>query len=96
MTDIQIPNCFSIPQGIKRAIEEKNLVLFIGAGVSRLTGCWSWDQLARGLIQKCHQLDVLDGRFDHPLQQNIKKDKIPEVIDFCYKQLKQNLIKSFQ
>ena len=65
-------------------------MLFIGAGVSRLTGCWSWDQLARGLIQTCHLLDVIDDSFDILLHQDIEREKIPEAIDFCYDALTSN------
>ena len=61
-------------------------MLFIGTGVSRLTGCWSWDQLARGLIQKCHELDVIDTRFDTLLQQDIEREKIPVVIEIAQSQ----------
>lgn len=90
MIDLPIPNCLSIPTEIKHAIKEKNLALFIGAGVSRLTGCWNWIQLARGLIQKCHELEVIDCRFDYLIRQDIEKEKIPEVFNYCYEALKKN------
>jgi hypothetical protein len=46
--------------------------------------------LARGLIQKCHELTVIDGRFDSLLFHDIEIEQISRVIDFCYEALIQN------
>jgi len=43
-----------IPSQIIEAYNKKRLVIFIGAGVSRLVGCKGWDELARDLIEKCY------------------------------------------
>ena len=44
-----------IPSQIIEAYNKKRLVIFIGAGVSRLVGCKGWDELAHELINKCHE-----------------------------------------
>lgn len=43
-----------IPLQIIEAYNQKKLVIFIGAGVSRLVGCKGWDDLARDLIERCY------------------------------------------
>lgn len=50
-----------LPTEIIDAINNKNLAIFIGAGVSRLIGCDSWDQLAKNLIDKCSRTNKPDG-----------------------------------
>lgn len=42
------------------AINEQKLVIFLGAGVSRLVGCKSWYELAKTLLNKCLELHLLD------------------------------------
>lgn len=41
-----------IPPEVKLAASEGTLVMFIGAGVSKLMGCPSWDQFADGALQQ--------------------------------------------
>lgn len=41
-----------VPEEIIRAANEANLVIFVGAGVSRLMGCPSWDQLADACLRQ--------------------------------------------
>ena len=48
-----IPFLPEIPSGIKTAFEQGKLVIFIGAGISRLLGCESWDSLSNNLINIC-------------------------------------------
>ena len=49
------------PEGIREAATRGVLVPFVGAGVSLLTGCPSWSQLAKGALNT-----FLDhGRFTH-------------------------------
>ena len=45
---------------LKDALENRELVIFIGAGVSRLLGCKSWDDLATDLLKKCLELKLID------------------------------------
>ena len=51
---IMIPETPSLPDGLKNAYDEGKLVVFIGAGVSRLAGCQSWEALATSLIKACY------------------------------------------
>lgn len=44
-----------IPKEILTAIEENNLAIFVGAGVSQVVGCSSWKDLANSLVRKCHE-----------------------------------------
>lgn len=48
-----------IPDEIKEASKRKELAVFIGAGVSRLLGCWGWEDLANKLIKKCHEKGII-------------------------------------
>ena len=47
-------------QELKEAVENKKLVIFVGAGASRYVGCKSWDVLANDLIDKCHCLGYIN------------------------------------
>jgi hypothetical protein len=51
-----------IPKEILDAIERKNLAVFAGAGVSRLVGCHSWDDLASALVRRCREEDLINFR----------------------------------
>lgn len=42
------------------AFNKKSLVVFLGAGVSRLVGCKSWEELSNSLLEKCKDLKLLD------------------------------------
>lgn len=44
-----------IPEEIEKAINENKFIIFIGAGVSRLVGCISWNELACRLIEECYK-----------------------------------------
>lgn len=47
-------------QGLVDAFNKNSLVVFLGAGVSRLVGCKSWDDLASSLLNKCYDLQLLN------------------------------------
>jgi len=51
---ILIPEIPDIPQEIIDAVNDKNLLVFIGAGVSRIVGGPSWEGLAHKLIGACY------------------------------------------
>jgi hypothetical protein len=53
MKNIEIKNIPEVPSKIKRAVNDKKLAIFIGAGVSRFVGCTSWIELAKNLVEKC-------------------------------------------
>ena len=59
--DIEIKEIPDIPREIIDAINNEKLVVFIGAGVSRLVGCQSWWDLAKNLINKCSNIKDKKG-----------------------------------
>lgn len=61
-----------VPAAIKEAVNNNNLVVFIGAGVSRIIGCMGWAQLAKNLINICFTTK--------------KKDKTDTLISFKEKE----------
>lgn len=42
-----------LPPQIVEAINRDKLVIFLGAGVSRLVGCLGWSDLAKNLVNRC-------------------------------------------
>lgn len=52
----QIP---PIPLEVKQAASEANLVIFVGAGVSKLMGCPSWDQFADAALRQLVAQDLI-------------------------------------
>ena len=50
--DIEIVQCPQLPPELKEAYDRNELVVFIGAGISRIAGCMGWDQLANNLVDK--------------------------------------------
>jgi hypothetical protein len=54
MTTEIAPIPLPVPREIIEAAANEQLVVFIGAGVSRLVGSMGWDQLARNLVEKCY------------------------------------------
>src|SRR5690348_14317970 len=48
----EIPELLPIPERLREAALFRELILFIGAGVSRLAGCPGWDEFAdKALVQ---------------------------------------------
>ena len=39
---------------IRNAVNDRKLIMFLGAGVSRLMGVCGWDELANGLIKEAY------------------------------------------
>lgn len=70
-----------VPDEIKTAINNDTLSVFIGAGVSRLVGCKGWDALARNLVNRCHEEDIINFREKDTLSQ-IQDHK--KTITICY------------
>lgn len=64
------------------AIEADNLSIFIGAGVSRTMGCWSWQKLAEKLIERCYERECIDYREKKILS---AYDDYKKVITVCRK-----------
>ena len=75
-----------IPPEIIKAVNEKNLALFLGAGVSRLVGCFGWRQLARRVLHRC-----LLTRCIHYTQHDrlIRERDCKKIITICHDLLAQ-------
>lgn len=86
-----IPSLDDYPD-IQEAMEKRELVIFTGAGVSRLVGCKSWNELASDLLKKCLDLHLLDyHEFDVINNYSDQKKKI----SIAYGILKENNKKEF-
>lgn len=48
----------NLPEHIIKAIDQRTLVIFIGAGVSKLCGLPSWDEMASRMINECTSLNI--------------------------------------
>ena len=78
MTNIrELPN---IPPGLLDAATNNKLVVFIGAGVSKLMGCELWDDLARGIVDTCYEKGIINFKVQRGLLE--MKDR-RKVITIC-------------
>jgi len=69
------------------AIDEDSFCIFIGAGVSRLLGCSSWDQLCVSIIDECN----LKGWLPTPVRDKyVKESDIKRVLNICYNKFVRN------
>lgn len=75
-----------IPPEIIKAVNEKNLSLFLGAGVSRLVGCCGWRELAKRVLHRC-----LLTRCIHYTQHDrlIRDRNCKKIITICHELLAQ-------
>ena len=55
----EIKSIPALPDEIKDAVNNGNLAVFIGAGISRLLGCDGWNTLSRGLLKECHKKKII-------------------------------------
>lgn len=58
--DTEIKNIPDIPEQIKVAARSGKLVLFIGAGVSRIIGCPSWDEFAHLQLKDLYEKKAIN------------------------------------
>lgn len=70
-----------LPPGIKEAVDRGSLVVFIGAGVSRILGCKGWTELANDLIEVCFQKGLINYKEKKALVQDGNQKK---KISVCY------------
>jgi len=77
----------SLPQEIVEAVNNHNLSILLGAGVSRLVGCPGWIRLAEHFVDKCYEVHCINYKQKFYLLQNNNKKK---VITICYHLLKNN------
>ena len=83
----------TIPNEIINSINDDNLAIFIGAGVSRQRGCIGWDELALKLIEACYKSRKNNSKRcinykEKETLSNIKDHK--KTITICYSILKEN------
>lgn len=76
-----------IPDAIIEAANNNELVLFIGAGVSRLIGCDGWGSLAWELLKSCFKNNYLTFKEKESLKNNGDHKKL---ITICYHIFKKN------
>ena len=84
-----IPDIHIVPDEIRDAVNNDNLAVFIGAGVSRLKPiyCKGWDELARNLVSRCYKKGIINFR-EHDAISQIPEHK--KTITICYNLLKNN------
>jgi len=61
-----------VPEAIIDAINQDKLVVFLGAGISRLIGCDSWEKQSEHIIEKCSKLN--DGNGNSIINESQKKN----------------------
>ncbi len=92
MSDNKIDPIPELPPQIVDAINNDQLVVFIGAGASRLVGCTGWDELARRLVKRCYDTKMEDGttciNFKEKETLLLERDH-KKTITMCYGILKQ-------
>ncbi len=76
-----------VPSEIKEAVNNGTLAVFIGAGVSRIIGCDGWDALAKKLLNKCHEKDIINFKDLNTLSQISDHKK---TITICHHLFKNN------
>jgi len=59
-----------LPTQIKEASENDKLAIFIGAGMSRFTGCSGWNELANDLLKKCESDGLINNYEKTVLEQS--------------------------
>jgi hypothetical protein len=74
-----------LPQQIIEAAEQKQLAIFVGAGLSRFMGCSSWGELAENLLKKCEAEGLLNNYEKTVLSQSTDFKK---TITICSRLLK--------
>jgi len=84
-----------LPQEILDAAVQKNLVIFIGAGASRIIGCKGWEELSHNLINICFETPKKNP-FEGSLITYKEKDSLTKIEDpkkiitICKKILEKN------
>ena len=83
-----------VPTAIKEAVNNNRLVVFIGAGVSRILGCMGWDQLAANLINICFTTKSKEKSttcITFKEKETLSKEKDhKKIITICYHILEKN------
>jgi len=69
-----------IPEKMREAVNQRKLVIFLGAGASRLLGCRSWEQLSHDLLDLCFKNEFINFKEKETLSK-IKDNK--KLISIC-------------
>jgi len=75
----------SIHPQIIDAIERERFMIFIGAGVSRILGCWGWKDMCLNLVCSCRREDIIDDKLKHSFIEIINNGRARESLTRCYK-----------
>jgi hypothetical protein len=59
-----------LPEAIIEAVNRGKLAVFLGAGVSRLVGCSGWQDLARKLVNRCYDDNIINYKEKETLSAN--------------------------
>lgn len=58
--DLAIPELPDLPPELQIAVDEKSLVLFVGAGISRLVKCPDWNTFADKVLDQLVKTEEID------------------------------------
>ena len=70
-----------LPPSLKEAVEKARLVVFVGAGVSRILGCAGWDDLARNLVKACNEAEYINFK---EMESLTRESDHRKSISICY------------
>lgn len=79
-----------IPKEIENAVSNKKLIIFIGAGVSRIIGCSGWKELSSQLVNDAYKKDLINF---HEKKKLIDEYKPRKIITIFKRILPENLYK---
>ncbi len=85
-----IPDIPKVPDGIFSAATSGNLVLFIGAGVSRIIGCPSWKTFALNYLKYLYENKCIN----YCEYENLSKLDVRKLLTICRKILEEKNIQS--
>jgi hypothetical protein len=71
----------TLPPGIKEAQDRDRLVVFVGAGVSRVVGCIGWEDLAKSLVNVCYEKKFINFKEKEKLSDEPDHRK---TLSICY------------
>jgi len=77
-----------IQEIIEASINEE-LLIFIGAGISRICDCWGWDRLAKELVNELYEQRIISYRTSENLK---NRTGYKEIISTSYNLFRQHHI----
>src|ERR1700730_6972805 len=80
---LSLPEIPPVPPELETAAEQGRLVLFVGAGVSRLAKGPSWDEFAERLLKELADREVFSFGDMHQLQHLSARKKVSIAMDVC-------------